>query len=145
MACKDDWETFVPENASWYNEEYPEPSEPGNTIVTKLEHCENAFAPIVVTEDGMVNAVKNVAPVAAFSAIAVIVGAACSSVAVFIGMYAATKANVITVLSGMSNFEQTKDNINTLTKLYVIVCETIVIMDTTGMDDKIKNALMRNF
>ena len=30
----------------------------------------------------------------------------------------------------------------TLTKLYAIVCESIVIMDTTGMDDKIKTALM---
>jgi len=29
----------------------------------------------------------------------------------------------------------------TLTKLYAIVCEAIVIMDTTGMDDKIKEAL----
>ena len=28
-----------------------------------------------------------------------------------------------------------------LTKLYAIVCESIVIMDTTGMDDKIKSAL----
>ena len=30
----------------------------------------------------------------------------------------------------------------TLTKLYAIVCETIIIMDTSGMDDKIKSALM---
>ena len=29
----------------------------------------------------------------------------------------------------------------TLTKLYAIVCETIVIMDASGMDDKIKGAL----
>lgn len=29
----------------------------------------------------------------------------------------------------------------TLTKLYAIVCETIIIMDTSGMDDKIKTAL----
>jgi hypothetical protein len=29
----------------------------------------------------------------------------------------------------------------TLTKLYAIVCETIVIMDASGMDDKIKSAL----
>ena len=29
----------------------------------------------------------------------------------------------------------------TLTKLYAIVCETLVVMDTTGMDDKIKMAL----
>ncbi|WP_047414244.1 hypothetical protein [Cellulophaga sp. Hel_I_12] len=30
----------------------------------------------------------------------------------------------------------------TLTKLYAIVCETIVIMDASGMDDKIKGALI---
>jgi len=29
----------------------------------------------------------------------------------------------------------------TLTKLYAIVCETLVIMDTTGMNNKIKLAL----
>ena len=51
------------------------------------------------------------------------------SVASWAIRYAATKANVITVLSGMSNFEQTKDNINTLTDFKPISEEEQKVID----------------